>query len=105
MKVVSKGMNMNRGTVIVNTLTGERKLLFEHDEIKEYLETTKPNFELCIFDNMTDDEKMSVLEYNYNLMKEFDNSIKGTGRSADNSIRIDFSTFSWIIEELKKRNK
>lgn len=102
MKVITTGMKMDRGTVIVNTVTGERKLFFNQDEIKEYLQSIKPNFELCIFEKMTNEEKLSVLEFNYNKMKDFDDSISGTGRTYDNSIKLGFSEFGWIMEELKK---
>lgn len=96
---------MNRGMVIINTLTIERKLFLNKEDEIEYIKSIAPNFTNCPFHKMTNTERLEVLEFNYNAMKEFEDSISGNGRTYDNSIKLSFEEFKWIMEELRKTTK
>ena len=97
---------MIRGMVVVNKITGERKLFIDKEEETQYVHSLLSErglelpFKLYPFEKMTDSEKINVLEFNYDRMKEFEDSISGTGRSYNNEIRLGFKTFEWVLNRL-----
>lgn len=94
---------MNRGTVVLNTTTGERILFFKEqkEETEKYVRSNINNMQLLSFEKYTDEEKYETILHNFNKMVEFDNVMKGTGRSYNNRIDIGLDEMKWIISKIK----
>ena len=58
-------------------------------------------FKLQTFKNMTDEERLSIIDDKLNKAIEFKKSIEGTGRTYDASVKLSIEQLEWLISKVK----
>lgn len=95
-------IKIDRGIVIENLITGERRLFFsDEDDLRiDYIKSCEKDFFAYTFNRYTENEKFLVFNKAWLKMKNIDKEVSGSGRTFDNSIKLSFDDFDYLMNYL-----